>query len=159
MRKPLTFTLNGSATATMATEGAPLLTVLRDDLGVNSPKVGCLQGTCGACSVIVDGNLVLSCLTLAEMCEGAAIETVESLHEGERLHRIQTAFMEHFAAQCGFCTPGMIMAAKALLDNNPRPTREEVVEAISGNICRCTGYEPIIEAILSAAGQAAARTG
>lgn len=159
MRKPLTFTLNGTATATMAAEGAPLLTVLRDDLGVNSPKAGCLQGTCGACSVIVDGTLKLACLTLAETCEGARIDTVEGLHEGERLSPIQQAFMDNFAAQCGFCTPGMIMAAKALLDANPRPTREEVVEAISGNICRCTGYEPIIQAILSAAGAGAARTG
>ena len=154
MKKPVSFTLNGGETAAMAAEGASLLNVLRDELRINSPKAGCLQGTCGACSVVVDGKLRLSCLTLAEGCEGSQIDTVEGLHEGERLHPIQQAFMENFAAQCGFCTPGMIMAAKALLADNPQPSRAEVVEAISGNICRCTGYEPIIQAILSASGQA-----
>ena len=116
-----------------------------------SAKGGCHQGTCGACSVLIDGELRLSCLTLAGTCDGARIETTAGLAQGGVLHPLQRAFTEAFASQCGFCTPGMLMAAKALLDRNAHPSREEVVEAISGNICRCTGYEPIIAAILAAA--------
>jgi carbon-monoxide dehydrogenase small subunit len=102
--------------------------------------------------VLVDGDSHLSCLTLAESVEGRSVETLDSLKDGPRLHPLQQAFMDNFAAQCGYCTPGMLMAAKALLDRNPNPSRTEVVEAISGNICRCTGYEPIINAVLAAAG-------
>ncbi|MBB5752739.1 (2Fe-2S)-binding protein [Prosthecomicrobium pneumaticum] len=148
---PVQFTLNGSEKAEFVESGATLLDVLRDKIGDTSPKAGCRQGTCGSCSVIVDGELRLSCLTLAETCEGASIVTTAGLAEGGVLHPLQRAFMDAFATQCGFCTPGMIMAAKALLDRNPDPSRDEVVEAIAGNICRCTGYEPIIEAVLSAA--------
>jgi aerobic carbon-monoxide dehydrogenase small subunit len=101
--------------------------------------------------VMVDGELRLSCLTLASSCEGARIETVSGMADGPNLHPLQIAFMEHFAAQCGFCTPGMLTAAKALLAKNPNPTRDDVIDGIAGNICRCTGYEPIIEAILAAA--------
>jgi len=125
---------------------------LRDGVGDHSPKFGCGQGGCGACTVLIDGEAHLSCVTLAEMAEGRSIETADGLKTGPALHPLQTAFMEHFAAQCGYCTPGMLMAAKALLNHNPHPSRQEVVEAIGGNICRCTGYEPIINAILSAAG-------
>jgi len=149
---PLQLTLNGEDRAEFVEQGTSLLTALRDRFGDTSPKGGCHQGTCGACSVLVDGQLQLSCLTLAETCEGRAVETVAGLSPDGSLHPLQSAFMEGFAAQCGFCTPGMIMAAKALLDTNPTPTRDEVVEAISGNICRCTGYEPIINAVLTAAG-------
>lgn len=150
-KKPVEFTLNGEAKAVFADEGQNLLDVLRRGVGDLSPKYGCGQGTCGACTVLVDGESRLSCLTLAETVNGRVIETTGGLAGGSGLHPLQDAFMENFAAQCGFCTAGMLMAAKALLDRNPNPTREDVVEAISGNICRCTGYEPIIDAILAAA--------
>jgi carbon-monoxide dehydrogenase small subunit len=156
-KTPLTFTLNGRDTALFVEDGANLLEVLRRGAGDLSPKFGCGQGTCGACSVRIDGALHLSCLTLAETVEGATIETTAGLADGPALHALQTAFIEGFAAQCGFCTPGMLMAAKTLLDASPHPTRAEVAEAISGNLCRCTGYEPIIDAIMSAAERIAGR--
>lgn len=148
---PLQFTLNGSEKAEFIDSGATLLNALRDKMGDTSPKGGCHQGSCGACSVLIDGGLKLSCLVLAETCNGADVRTLAGLAEGGVMHPLQRAFLDEFATQCGFCTPGMIMAAKALLDRNPNPTRADVVEAISGNICRCTGYEPIIRAVLSAA--------
>ncbi len=148
--KPVTLTLNGTAKAGFATDGQNLLDFLRRGLGDLSPKYGCGQGTCGACTVLVDGEPHLACLMLAEAAEGRRIETTAGL-AGATLHPLQEAFMDRFAAQCGYCTPGMLMAAKALLDRSPRPTREEVIEAISGNLCRCTGYEPIIAAILDVA--------
>jgi aerobic carbon-monoxide dehydrogenase small subunit len=149
---PVTFTLNGAERAAFAEEGQNLLDFLRRGVGDLTPKFGCGQGTCGACTVVVDGNTTLSCLVLAEAVAGSQVETAAGIAHGARLHPLQEAFMEHFAAQCGFCTAGMLVSAKALLDRNPRPTREEVIEAISGNLCRCTGYEPIIEAVLAAAG-------
>ena len=148
---PVRFVVNGVEKAEFVDSCSTLLSVLRDKIGDTSPKDGCHQGTCGACTVIVNGETRLSCLMLAETCEGATIETVKGLSSSDALHGLQQAFVSGFAAQCGFCTPGMIMAAKALLDRNPNPTREEVMEAISGNICRCTGYAPIVAAILSAA--------
>ncbi|MCT7377231.1 (2Fe-2S)-binding protein [Chelativorans salis] len=148
---PVQFTLNGSERAEFVESGTTLLAALRDKMGDTSPKGGCHQGTCGACTVMVDGELRLSCLTMAETCNGAHIRTTAGLANGEVLHPLQRAFENGFAAQCGFCTPGMIMAAAALLERNPNPSRDDVVEAISGNICRCTGYEPIIQAVLSAA--------
>ncbi|MCO5071383.1 MAG: (2Fe-2S)-binding protein [Rhizobiaceae bacterium] len=148
---PIQLVLNGEERAEFVDSGATLLKVIRDKLGDTSPKGGCHQGTCGACSVEIDGELKLSCLVLAETCGGADVSTVSSLSSDGVLHPLQRAFMENFAAQCGFCTPGMIMAAKSLLDRIPDPTRDDVIEAISGNICRCTGYEPIIQAILTAA--------
>lgn len=150
-KTPITFTLNDSEVALFSDQGAPLLDVLRRGVGDLTPKQGCAQGTCGACTVLIDGEPHLSCITLAETVEGRRVETVASMADGPNLHALQTAFMEGFAAQCGFCTTGMLMAAKALLDRNPNPTRDEVIEAISGNICRCTGYEPIVDAILAAA--------
>jgi carbon-monoxide dehydrogenase small subunit len=150
---PLQFTLNGREVAVFAPGGANLLMALRDLVGDHSPKFGCGQGGCGACTVLVDGEPVLSCVTLAESVAGRSIESADGLKNGPQLHALQAAFMEGFAAQCGYCTPGMLMAAKALLDRNPQPSRAEVVEAISGNVCRCTGYEPIINAILAAAGR------
>ena len=149
-KKPLQFGLNGDARAVFAEDGQNLLDVLRREVGDLSPKYGCGQGTCGACTVLIDGEPHLSCLTLAETVDGRQINTAGGLAEGG-LDALQEAFMDNFAAQCGFCTPGMLLAAKALLDRNPNPSREEVVEALSGNICRCTGYEPIITAILQAA--------
>lgn len=151
------FRHNGSDVAVFVDGGANLLMTLREGLGDTAPKYGCGQGTCGVCTVLIDGEPHLSCLTLAETVAGRSVETADGLKDGPDLHPLQDAFMDHFAAQCGFCTPGMLMAAKALLDRNPQPTREEVVEAISGNICRCTGYEPIINAILAAAGTRGAR--
>ena len=148
---PVQFTLNGEEKAEFVDSGATLIKVLRDKLGDTSPKGGCSQGTCGSCSVFIDGELKLSCLTLAETCNGAEILTTAGLASDGVMHPLQRAFVEEFAAQCGFCTSGMIMAAKALLDRNPNPSREDVVDALSGNVCRCTGYEPIIRAVLTAA--------
>jgi len=157
MKVPLQFRHNGRDVALFVGAGTNLLTALRDQVGDMTPKFGCGQGGCGACSVLIDGELHLACLTLAVSAEGRSVETLESLKDGPRLHPLQQAFMDRFAAQCGYCTPGMLIAAKALLDRNPNPSRTEVVEAISGNICRCTGYEAIIEAILDAAGANRAR--
>ena len=150
-RTPVQFRLNGADKAVFVEGGQNLLATLRRDIGDFAPKHGCGQGTCGACTVLIDGELHLACLTLTESVEGRAVETTSGLADGPDLHPLQQAFMEHFAAQCGFCTPGMLMAAKALLDRDPSPSRDQVVEAISGNICRCTGYAPIIDAILDAA--------
>jgi len=128
-----------------------LLAFLRDDLGLTGTKLGCDTGNCGACSVLVDGQLVYSCLVLAASCDGRRVETIEGLSRGDALHPIQQAFLDLDAYQCGFCTPGQIMAVKALLDRNPRPTREEVVTAVSGNLCRCGAYPRIVAAALRAA--------
>ena len=148
---PVQLTLNGDERAEFVESGSTLLKALRERFGDTSPKGGCHQGTCGACSVLVDGELKLSCLVLAETCQETHIVTTAGLASDGVLHPIQRAFLDGFAAQCGFCTPGMIMAAKALLDVNPNPSRDEVIDALSGNICRCTGYEPIINAVLAAA--------
>ena len=156
-KTPLQFRHNGREVAVFVDGGANLLTALREELGDFSPKFGCGQGGCGACTVLVDGEPILSCLMLAESVAGKSIETADGLKSGPELHPLQTEFMDNFAAQCGYCTPGMLMAAKALLDRNPTPSRVEVIEAISGNICRCTGYEPIINAILAAAARGAQR--
>jgi carbon-monoxide dehydrogenase small subunit len=152
-RGPVTFTINGAEAAEFIEPGALLSDVLRDKLGLTATKVGCEQGTCGACSVIVNGELKLSCLIPAQRIEGAEVVTLEGINANGALHPLQKAFADGFAAQCGFCTSGMIVAAKALLDVNPDPDRGAVIDAISGNICRCTGYEPIINAILSAAAE------
>lgn len=127
-----------------------LLQVLREDLGLTGAKHGCGLGECGACTVLVDGVPVNSCLMLAVQAHGCKVTTIEGLALNGRLHPLQEAFVEHGAIQCGFCTPGMILSAKALLDKNPRPTEEEIRGAISGNLCRCTGYQKIVEAIESA---------
>ncbi len=151
-RIPVAFTLNGRETAAFAAPGQNLLDFLRRGVGDLTPKYGCGQGGCGACTVTIDGEPHLACLTLAQAVEGRAVGTAAGLARGATLDPLQEAFMEHFAAQCGYCTPGMLVSARVLLDRNPRPTRDEVIEAISGNLCRCTGYEPIIAAILSVAG-------
>ncbi len=157
-KKPVQFRHNGADKAVFVEDGQNLLDVLRNAVGDTTPKYGCGQGTCGACTILVDGAPHLSCLMLGEAAEGRSIETAASLAHGGELHALQSAFMEHFAAQCGFCTTGMLVAAKALLDANPSPTRDDVVDAISGNICRCTGYEPIVNAILDAASRRGLRT-
>ncbi|WP_299735401.1 (2Fe-2S)-binding protein [uncultured Roseobacter sp.] len=152
-KTPVTFTLNDTEAALFVDPGASLVDVLRRGAGDLTPKQGCAQGTCGACTVLIDGVPHLSCLTLAETVQGRRVDTTGGLADGPALHPLQRAFIDGFAAQCGFCTSGMLMAAKALLDHNANPTRDEVIEAISGNLCRCTGYEPIVDAILSAAAQ------
>jgi len=151
MNVTISFTLNGNPVTVEAPTHINLLTLLRDYLNVTSPKFGCAQGNCGACTVIINGEAVNSCLVLAPTVEGKEVTTVEGIGTLENPHPLQKAFYEHYAAQCGFCTPGMLMSSKALLDRNPNPTRDEVVEAIVGNICRCTGYHKIIEAVLAAA--------
>jgi aerobic-type carbon monoxide dehydrogenase small subunit (CoxS/CutS family) len=128
-----------------------LVHFIRDDLDLTGTHVGCDTGNCGACSVIVNGTLVKSCMMLAVQADGATIQTVESLSPDGELHPLQQAFSEHHALQCGYCTPGMLMSAKALLDANPEPTEHEIRRAIQGNICRCTGYVNIVEAIAAAA--------
>jgi carbon-monoxide dehydrogenase small subunit len=128
-----------------------LLEVLREDLDLTGTKHGCELGECGACAVLVDGEPQLSCLVLALECEGREIETVEGLARGAELHPLQAAFADLGAAQCGYCTPGILMTAKALLEKEPNPSRERIKEAISGNLCRCTGYQQIFEAIEEAA--------
>jgi aerobic-type carbon monoxide dehydrogenase small subunit (CoxS/CutS family) len=144
--------VNGEAHVVAAEPHHTLLEVLREELQLTGTKHGCELGECGACTVLVDGVPVLSCLTLpAQMNDGAEVTTVEGLAAGATLHPLQTAFAGEGAAQCGYCTPGMLMAAKALLDGNPRPSRDEIAHAISGNLCRCTGYTAIYEAIESAA--------
>ena len=126
-----------------------LLEVLRDELGLTGTKEGCGEGKCGTCTVLMDGEPVTSCLVLAMDAKGKEILTIEGLAQGEKLHPLQEAFIKHGAIQCGFCTPGMILSAKALLDRNPAPREEEVKWAIGGNLCRCTGYQKIVEAILA----------
>lgn len=124
-----------------------LLSVLRDDLALTGTKEGCGAGECGACTVIMDGMAVNACLILAPELNGKHIETVEGLAKGDQLSSLQESFIEHMALQCGFCTPGMLMSAESLLRENPHPTREEIATAMSGNLCRCTGYKKIVEAI------------
>jgi len=128
-----------------------LLEIIREDLGLTGTKEGCSLGECGACTLLMDGKAVNSCLVLATEADGKEITTVEGLAKGNKLHPLQQAFIDHGGLQCGFCTPGMILAAKALLDSNPTPTEGEIKQAISGNLCRCTGYAKIIESIKAAA--------
>lgn len=128
-----------------------LLNVIRDELGLTGTKCGCNKGECGACTVLMNGRSILSCLTLAVSAQGQEILTIEGLSKDQKLHPIQQSFIELGAIQCGFCSPGLIMSAKALLDSNARPTEEEIRAGINGNLCRCTGYAKIVEAIMAAA--------
>jgi carbon-monoxide dehydrogenase small subunit len=143
--------VNGEAVEASFAPYKTLLEVLREDLGLTGTKHGCELGECGACAVLVDGEPQLSCLLLAVECESRQIETVEGLARGAELHPLQAAFADLGAAQCGYCTPGILMTAKALLEREPNPSRERIREAISGNLCRCTGYQQIYEAIEAAA--------
>jgi len=145
------FKLNGRKVELDVPPGRRLLDLLREDLGLTGTKEGCGEGECGACAVIVDGKLRLSCLTTATQVDGKEVLTVEGLAREGKLHPIQEALIETAGLQCGFCTPGFVMAAYALLLENPRPTREEVRAWLSGNLCRCTGYEKIVDAVLLAA--------
>ncbi len=149
--KIVNFNLNGRDVEVMAKPLTTLQTVLREQLHYTATKAGCKQGGCGSCTVLVNGEPMASCLLPVEDVVGQQITTLEGLTPAEGLHPIQEAFFENYAIQCGYCSPGMIMVIKALLDRNPQPTREEIIEAIAGNLCRCTGYEPIIEAAQDAA--------
>jgi len=151
MKYVLSFNLNGLPVDTLVKATDTLLDVLREKLNVVSPKRGCDNGDCGACTVLVNGEPVRACLTIGLTVAGKNVQTVEGLLQGGKLHPLQQAFHEHYAAQCGFCTPGMLMSAKALLDKNPKPTREQIVEGISGNLCRCGAYVEIVEAIQAVA--------
>ncbi|NGN43236.1 (2Fe-2S)-binding protein [Mesorhizobium sp. CGMCC 1.15528] len=147
----VSLTINGAERQMLVAPGSTLIDVLRESQGLTGTRRGCEQGACGTCTVLVDGKTAMSCMLPVETIEGAHVETIEGLTPPQGLHPIQEAFLQGFATQCGFCTSGMIMVAAALLAKNPNPSREDVVRAISGNICRCTGYEAIIDAILDAA--------
>ena len=149
MKKQINLKVNGEEQQVEIEPNRLLLQVLRDNLGLTGTKEGCSIGVCGACSVIIDGRLVSSCLTLAAGCAGKNIETIEGLAQDGKLHPLQQAFIEYGGFQCGICTPGQIMAAKALLDENPNPSEDEVKEWMSGNLCRCTGYYKILEAVMA----------
>ncbi len=151
MKRFLELTVNGESREVMVDPCRTLLEVLREDLGLTGAKRACDDGSCGACTILVDGKPALACLILALDAQGHEILTIEGLANGGVLHPLQESFVEHGAIQCGFCTPGVILAAKALLDQNPKPSEEEVKRGISGNLCRCTGYVKIVEAIMSAA--------
>jgi len=146
----LTMTLNGESVTVEVEPFELLVDVLRDKLGLTGTKIGCNEGECGACTVIMDGQAVLSCLLPAMKAHGREVVTIEGLGHDDELHPLQQAFIEQGAVQCGYCTPGMIMSAKALLDENPRPSAEQIEEAMAGNLCRCTGYLQIIEAVEAA---------
>jgi aerobic carbon-monoxide dehydrogenase small subunit len=144
-------TLNGESVEFLCEPRQSLLEVLRDVLGFTGAKEGCLTGDCGACSVIIDGRVSCSCLVLGPEAQGKNLQTVEGLAQGNALHPLQQKFLEYAALQCGICTPGFLVAAKALLDRNPKPTEHEVRYALAGNLCRCTGYDKIVRAVLDAA--------
>jgi aerobic carbon-monoxide dehydrogenase small subunit len=143
--------VNGDQVEFLCETGQTLLEALRDELALTGTKEGCGTGDCGACSVVVDGRLVCACLMLAVEAEGKAIETVEGMATGEALHPLQRKFIEHAALQCGICTPGILIAARSLLERNPDPTEDEVRYWLAGNLCRCTGYHKIVDAVLDAA--------
>jgi aerobic carbon-monoxide dehydrogenase small subunit len=152
-KQHVTASVNGDATEFLCDAGDTLLSVLRDDLNLTGAKEGCGSGDCGACSVTMNGRLVCSCLVLAVEAEGAEITTIEGMAEGEVLHPLQRKFIEHAALQCGICTPGILVAAKSLLEKNPNPTEVEVRYWLAGNLCRCTGYDKIINAVMDAAAE------
>jgi aerobic carbon-monoxide dehydrogenase small subunit len=150
-RNHVSATVNGDQVEFLCETGQTLLDVLRDELRLTGTKEGCGTGDCGACSVMVDDRLVCSCLMLAVEAEGKAVETIEGMATGESLHPLQRKFIEHAALQCGICTPGILIAARALLERNPDPSESEVRFWLAGNLCRCTGYQKIVEAVLDAA--------
>jgi carbon-monoxide dehydrogenase small subunit len=149
IHQQITLIVNGEKRRVDIETNETLAEVLRERLSLTGAKIGCNRGECGACTVLIDGKSVLSCLTLAIECDGKSILTIEGLEDADtgKLDPIQEAFIENFGIQCGFCTPGMVMSAKALLDKNPNPSEEEIREGIQGNLCRCTGYQQIVESI------------
>ncbi|MBC8365432.1 MAG: (2Fe-2S)-binding protein [Actinobacteria bacterium] len=152
-RTHITCTVNGDPVDFLASDGTSLLDALRDELGLTGAKEGCGTGDCGACSVLIDGRLNCSCLVFAPEAEGTEIVTVEGIADDDRLHPLQQTFLEGAALQCGICTPGVLIAAKALLDANPDPTETEIRYALAGNLCRCTGYDKIVRSVQEAAVQ------
>ena len=150
-RMQIETTVNGQPEEFLCQPGESLLDVLRDELGLTGTKEGCTTGDCGACSVLVDGRLVPSCMVLAPEIADRAVETIEGVAQGDSLHPLQQKFLEHAALQCGVCTPGFIVAAKALLEKNPDPSEEETRYWLAGNLCRCTGYDKIIRAVQDSA--------
>ncbi|NJO23094.1 MAG: (2Fe-2S)-binding protein [Sphingomonadales bacterium] len=146
-------TVNGDAVEFLCESEQTLLDCLRDELDLTGAKEGCSSGDCGACSVMVDGRLVCSCLVLGVEANGKSIETIEGLSDGEKLHPLQQKFLEHAALQCGICTPGFLVASKALLEKHPNPTETEIRYWLAGNLCRCTGYDKIIRAVMDAAAE------
>lgn len=148
---PLTLTINGESYDVLADPHRTLLEVLRNHLGLTGTKENCLEAECGVCTVLLDGMAVNSCIVLAAQCQGRSVVTIEGLAGPEGLHPLQEAFIKHGAVQCGYCIPGMIVAAKAYLDEYPRPTEDGIREALSGNLCRCTGYQKIVDAVSAAA--------
>ena len=153
MKHHITFTVNGDPVEALCETEQTLLDVLRDELELTGTKEGCATGDCGACSVLVDGRLVCSCLMLGTEMKGQNVETIEGMADGEKLHPLQQKFLEHAALQCGVCTPGFLVAAKSLLERNPDPTETEVRYWLAGNLCRCTGYDKIIRAVMDAAAE------
>jgi len=149
MKVRVEFTVNGSPREAFVTPGATLLEVIRDDLGLTGAKEGCGKGECGACTFILDSKAVPSCLVLAASADGRDIVTIEGLAVDGELHPLQEAFVKYYASQCGFCTPGMILTVKAYLDVNPDPTEQEIREVLEANLCRCTGYEKVVEAVMA----------
>jgi carbon-monoxide dehydrogenase small subunit len=147
----ITLTVNGDALRVAVAPERTLLEVLRYDLGLTGTKQGCDEGDCGACTVQLDGRPVLSCITLAVEADGSRVDTVEGLADGPNLHPLQEAFVRHGAAQCGFCTPGVLVSARALLERDPAPSRDAIRAALAGNLCRCTGYTKILDAVEDAA--------
>lgn len=153
MSERIEFRLNGQDVSALAQPGQTLLEVLRDGFGLNGAKEGCGEGECGACTVIVDGKALSACILPAQEADGCEVLTVEGLAgSGGGLHKLQQAFVDNGAVQCGFCTPGMLMSAKALLDANPSPSEDEVRTALEGNLCRCTGYHQIVRAVMATDG-------
>ena len=150
-RHHVTATINGDVTEVLCDTTQTLLDVLRDELDMTGTKEGCATGDCGACSVIVDGVLVCACLMLGLEADGKTVETIEGMASGDDLHPLQQKFIDHVALQCGICTPGLLIASKALLDENPDPTEEEIRYGLAGNLCRCTGYHKVVEAVQDAA--------
>lgn len=150
MKQDITLKVNGYTYNLNIDTRRTLVEVLRDTLGLTGTKKSCNEGECGACTVLLDGKAAASCLVLAVAAQGKEITTIEGLAKGTTLHPLQEAFVKHMSIQCGFCTPGMVMAAKAFLDENPKPTTEQVRKAISGNLCRCTGYQQIVDAVMAA---------
>jgi carbon-monoxide dehydrogenase small subunit len=149
----VTATINGDPVEFLCTPEQTLLDVLRDVLFLTGSKEGCASGDCGACSVMLDGRLVCACLVLGAELQGRSVETIEGMAHGDQLHPLQQKFLEHAALQCGICTPGFLVAAKALLERNPDPSETEVRYWLAGNLCRCTGYDKIVRAVLDAAGE------
>ncbi len=149
----VTATVNGDAVEFLCDTQQSLLDVLREELGLTGTKEGCSTGDCGACTVTIDGRPTCSCLVLGVEAEGKSIQTIEGMAHGDKLHPLQQKFLEHAALQCGFCTPGILMSARALLERNPDPTEEEVRLWLAGNLCRCTGFHKIVDAVLDAAGE------